>query len=83
MTKSFLTQFAHMFFGGLTSVLVFIHPVLSIINTAVFIIYELEQSRHKKDPAYEEILEFMMGLAAGEMLILLMIISRKIALLLS
>jgi len=83
MATGFLAQVAHMFFGGLTAILVFIHPVLSIINTVAFIIYELEQSRHKKDPAYEEILEFMMGLAAGEMLILLMIISRKIALLLS
>jgi hypothetical protein len=81
MSRGFLTQFAHAYFGGLTGILAFVHPVLAIINTASYITCKLVQLKYKKDQVYEDILDFTAGLAIGEILILIMTISRKLGLL--
>jgi len=67
-----LSRVAHVVFGLLTSVCSIVSPVLSIINTAVFVIYELDQERYKKDAVYEELLEFAVGLGIGEVILLVL-----------
>jgi hypothetical protein len=61
-----------MIFGLLTSICSIVSPILSIINTVVFIIYELDQERYKKDAVYEELLEFAIGLGIGEVILLVL-----------
>ena len=61
-----MVHIAHILFGVLTALVSDISPVLSAINTSVFVIYELDQEWNLKDTAYEEILEFLIGLAIGE-----------------
>ena len=65
-----LTHIAHIVFGVLTALVSVISPVLPIINTAIFVIYELDQEWHLKDAAYEELFEFAAGLAVGEVALL-------------
>ena len=67
-----LNRIAHVVFGLLTSVCSIVSSVLSIINTAVFVIYELDQERYKKDAVYEELLEFAVGLGIGEVILLVL-----------
>jgi len=66
-----LTHIAHILFGVLTALVSVISPVLSIINIAIFIIYEFDQEWHLKDVAYDELLEFAVGLAIGEVVLLI------------
>ena len=73
-----LSRVAHVVFGLLTSVCSVVSPVLSIINTAVFIIYELDQERYKKDVACEELLEFAIGLGIGEVILLVLYIMKNV-----
>jgi len=47
-----------------------VSPVLSILNTIVFIIYELNEEWHLEDASYKDILEFAIGLGIGEVIIL-------------
>jgi hypothetical protein len=43
--------------------------VLSVLNTIVFIIYELNEEWNLHDKAYKDILEFAIGLGIGEVFI--------------
>lgn len=63
---------AHVAFGVLTAVVSTIQPALAVINTAVYVLYQLDQYLHIKDTAYEEILEFAIGLALGEIVLLIL-----------
>jgi len=67
-----LHHVAHVVFGLLTSICSIVSPILSIINTTVFVIYELDQERYKKDAVYEELLEFAVGLGIGEVILLVL-----------
>ena len=62
-------------FGVLTALVSSIYPLLSVINTAIFVIYELDQEWNLKDTAYEEMLEFLLGLCIGEIALLSLHIS--------
>jgi hypothetical protein len=73
-----LRHVAHVVFGLLTSICSIVSPILSIINTAVFIIYELDQERYKKDAVYEELLEFAIGLGIGEVILLVLYIIKNV-----
>jgi hypothetical protein len=66
-----VTHLAHVVFGLLTAIVSTISPVLSIINTILFIVYELNEEWYLEDEAYQEILEFSVGLAVGEMILIL------------
>jgi hypothetical protein len=56
----------------LTAVVSKVNIVFSIINTLLFIIYELDEAWHLHDESYEDIKEFAIGLALGEVLLLAM-----------
>jgi hypothetical protein len=66
-----VTHLAHVVFGLLTALVSTISPILSIINTIIFIVYELNEEWHLDDEAYQEILEFSVGLAIGEIILIL------------
>jgi hypothetical protein len=67
-----VTTIAHVLFGALTALVSIVQPVLSIINTMLYIMYQLDQEWHLRDEAYDEILEFAVGLAIGETFVLLL-----------
>jgi hypothetical protein len=66
-----LHHVAHVGFGLLTSICSIVSPILSIINTICFIIYELDEEWNLSDKAYEEIMEYMLGLGIGEIILLI------------
>jgi hypothetical protein len=68
--SSFFTRLAHIVFGILTALVAVVSPVLSVLNTIVFIIYELNEEWHLEDASYKDILEFAIGLSIGEVIIL-------------
>jgi len=65
-----LTSLAHYLFGFLTAFVMKISSVFSVINTFVFIVYELDEDWKISDDAYKDIREFLAGLAIGEALLL-------------
>jgi len=67
-----LSILAHILFGLVTAMISLVSPILSIINTVVFIIYELNEEWNLSDKAYEEIMEYMLGLGIGETAILVL-----------
>ena len=65
-----IARLAHIVFGILTALVSMVSPVLSVLNTIVFIIYELNEEWYLHDKAYKDILEFCVGLGIGEVIIL-------------
>ena len=65
-----ITDIAHIVFGVVTAIVSKINIVFSIINTFLFIVYELDEEWKISDNAYEDIREFAIGLALGEVLLL-------------
>ncbi len=54
------------FLGGLVAALVApVSPLLAILVTAVFIIYELDEDWHISDLSYRDIREFLEGMVTG------------------
>jgi len=66
-----ITKLAHIVFGMITSLISLISPTLSLINSIVFIIYELNEEWHLEDESYKDILEFAIGLTLGEVILLI------------
>jgi len=67
-----LTSLAHYFFGFLTAFVMKISFVFTVINSFVFIVYELDEDWKISDYAYKDIREFAIGLAIGEILLLVL-----------
>ena len=59
------TDIAHVIAGVLTSTASFINPTLATLMFIGFIIYELDEDWHLSDEAYQDILEFLIGLYGG------------------
>ena len=66
------TDIAHIVFGVITAVVSKISIVFSIINTFLFVLYELDEEFHLCDESYEDIKEFTIGLAVGEAVLLVL-----------
>ena len=66
------TDLAHIVFGVVTAVVSKISVAFSIINTFLFVLYELDEEYHLSDEAYEDIKEFTIGLAVGEAVLLVL-----------
>jgi len=66
-----ITKLAHIVFGVMTSLISIISPILPFINSIIFIIYELNEEWHLEDESYKDILEFALGLALGEVILLI------------
>jgi hypothetical protein len=73
-----LHSIAHVVFGLLTSICSIVSPVLLIINTICFIVYELGEEWNLGDKAYEEIMEYMLGLGIGEVILLVLYIIKNV-----
>jgi hypothetical protein len=65
-----ITDIAHIVFGIITAIVSKINIIFSIINTFLFVLYELDEEWRISDYAYEDIKEFTIGLAIGELLLL-------------
>jgi hypothetical protein len=65
-----LTDIAHVAFGIITAIVSKINIIFSIINTFLFVLYELDEEWRISDYAYEDIREFVVGLTIGEVLLL-------------
>jgi p-aminobenzoyl-glutamate transporter AbgT len=66
-----ITKLAHATFGILTSLISIISPILPFINLIIFTVYELDEEWHLEDESYKDILEFAVGLAIGEIILLI------------
>jgi hypothetical protein len=68
--KLSVSDLAHIAFGIITAIVSKINIIFSILNTILFIIYELNEEWRINDYAYEDIREFVVGLTIGEVLLL-------------
>ena len=66
--RSVLCNIAHVLYGILTA---FAPWHLSFIMFLAFLVYELDEEFHIRDKAYEDILEYMIGLSIGAAIYLL------------
>ena len=66
-----LTDVTHVLAGVLTSIASFLNPTLAILTFVGFIIYELDESWHLSDQAFQDILEYLIGLYGGFISLLL------------
>jgi hypothetical protein len=69
-----LTSTAHIVFGVITAIVSKINIVFSIINTFLFVLYELDEEWRISDYAYKDIREFAVGLTLGEALLLALVL---------
>ena len=60
-----LTKLGHAVFGFISTVAVLINPVLPALSAILFVIYEVDEYFHLHDEAYEEIREYLYGVAVG------------------
>ena len=56
---------AHIIAGLIASLATFINPVVGVLATVLFVIYELDEEWHLKDESYKDILEFAVGYYVG------------------
>ncbi len=69
--KTWGFRLAHFLWGLLTGFMSAVNPLLSCFMLSCFIIYELDEERTIKDPAYQEILQFSLGLLSPAVYFLL------------
>jgi hypothetical protein len=65
-----LTKMGHALFGFASTLATLIHPVLPALSAALFLVYELDEEWCLSDEAYEEIREYLYGVAAALLLML-------------
>ncbi|NHV97743.1 MAG: hypothetical protein HA494_08195 [Thaumarchaeota archaeon] len=65
-----LTKMGHALFGFASTLATLIHPVLPALSAALFLVYELDEEWCLSDEAYEEMREYLYGVAAALLLIL-------------
>jgi len=60
-----LTKLGHALFGFTSTLAALVNPVLPPISAALFVVYELDEEWCLSDEAYEEIREYLYGVAAA------------------
>lgn len=68
-----IATLAHVVFGLISVLSVMIHPILPILTSLLFIIYELDEEWHLDDEAYDELKEYMVGVTIGIAIMLIRI----------
>ncbi len=68
---NWLFRLAHFLWGVLTGFMSEVNPLLSCFMLSCFILYELDEERTIRDPAYQEILQFSLGLLSPAIYFLL------------
>jgi hypothetical protein len=56
---------AHVVAGFLAALATVWYPVLGVVATLLFLVYELDEQWHLSDVAYEQILEYSIGYYLG------------------
>jgi len=59
-----LSDLSHVGAGIIVGLIAFVKPVLAVLATILFIIYELDEDWHLHDKAYKDIFEFALGFYA-------------------
>jgi hypothetical protein len=65
-----LTKLGHVLFGFVSTLSVLVHPILPALSAILFVIYEIDEGFHLNDEAYEEIKEYLYGVAAALVVLL-------------
>ena len=65
-----IATIAHFTFGIMSALSVQVSPVLTLISTILFILYEMDEEWRLSDPAYQEIREFSAGFGLGIVLLI-------------
>jgi len=60
-----LTKIGHGLFGFISTLSVLVHAILPALSAALFVIYEVDECFHLNDEAYQEIREYLYGVAVG------------------
>lgn len=60
-----ITDIGHFLGGVLVAVLAYINPLTAIIITAMFCLYELDESWHIQDESFVDIRNFLLGVILG------------------
>jgi hypothetical protein len=76
MLRDILLSLAHIIFGFLASVSILIHPVLTIINFLIFLVYEMDQQWTISDHAYQELREYGLGFGLGVVFLFILMLSK-------
>ena len=69
-----ITKIGHAVFGFISTVAVLINPILPALSAILFVIYELDESFHLCDKAYVEIREYLYGVAAALVVLLVRVV---------
>ncbi|MDW8086321.1 MAG: hypothetical protein RMI45_08830 [Ignisphaera sp.] len=56
-----IKDIAHILAGVASAIVTFSHPVIGVVMTILFIIYQLDESWHIKDESWLDILEYSIG----------------------
>ena len=56
-----IPSLAHIMAGIICGITTLLHPVMAVIATLLFLIYELDEDWHLSDKAFKDILEFAIG----------------------
>jgi len=71
-----LTSLAHYIFGFFTAVVSRISTAFSVLNAVLFVVYELDEDWKISDESFRDLREFLIGLAVGELLCLVLVLLR-------
>jgi hypothetical protein len=67
-----ITDLTHVVFGVITAIVSKINIFFSVLNTFLFVLYELDEEFHLHDESYKDIKEFVIGLTLGELTLLVL-----------
>ena len=56
-----IPSLAHIIAGIICGITTLLHPVMAVIATLLFLIYELDEDWHLSDKAFKDILEYAIG----------------------
>ncbi|MEM1724531.1 MAG: hypothetical protein QXW71_01965 [Thermoplasmata archaeon] len=71
ITGSFLTDLTHFIYGFFTSFTLFIHYVFVVVNTIIFLIYQI-LDEEPYDEKLKDIVEFAGGFILGQLVLFLL-----------
>jgi hypothetical protein len=72
LAARFWLRLGHALFGFVSTLSVLVHPILPALSAILFVIYELDESFHLCDEAYADIREYLYGVAAALVVLLVM-----------
>lgn len=71
-------QVAHFLAGLLSALGVMVNPVLAIVGFLVFLCYEVDESWHIPDPAFQELREYGYGFYLGIVILMCLVLGNLV-----